>query len=188
MTSFTYTKTGPFNNNSAPGISASFVNNVENELAALNNAATDTNITSDTNGVFAARALNVSPVAVSVSGTVSGFATAVMYFTGTIKRVLVWFQGYKSASAQSLTLPVAFTGTSLWTVTELQGGKIEALASGSAQTFSIQTAIAVGGGSQTAQAFINSWSTGLCRSAFDTVRVTVTGTTATSAVVTIEGT
>lgn len=188
MTSFTYTKHGPFNNNSAPGIDGSFLNAVENELVALNNAATDTNITSDTNGVFTAKALNVSPVAVSVSGTVSGFCTMVEYFTGTMKRVLIWLNGYKSASAQTLPLPVAFTGTSLWTVTELQGGKMEALSSGSAQTFSIMTAIAVGGGSQTSQAFINSWSIGLCRGVFDTVRVTVTGTTAASSVITIEGT
>jgi hypothetical protein len=49
-----YSPTGPFTNNTVPpGISATFLNNVENFLVTVNSAATDSNITSGGSGNLA---------------------------------------------------------------------------------------------------------------------------------------
>src|SRR6266487_3214559 len=46
-----YSNTGPFTNNVVPpGISATFLNNVENFLDTVNSAATDSHVTADGNG------------------------------------------------------------------------------------------------------------------------------------------
>lgn len=45
-----YTQYGPFVNGSAPGISSSFLNQLESFLVTINNAATDANISSDGSG------------------------------------------------------------------------------------------------------------------------------------------
>ena len=100
--------------------------------------------------------------------------------------MVIW-ANYKSAAAQTLKLPVAFGGNSVWQITEMQGGRLEGLASGTAQTFSVMATMAVAGGTQGSQAFLNSWSFGLCRGGFDTVRITITGTTPASAMAIIEG-
>ena len=42
-----YANTGPFVNNAPPGISATFLNNVENFLDTINSAATDSHISAD---------------------------------------------------------------------------------------------------------------------------------------------
>lgn len=187
MTYSVYVKTGPFVNNAAPGISANMLNSVENYLVAQNHASTDTYINADGNGNLTVTALNITPVPVIVSGTVSGTTALYQYMIGTVKRALVIWTNYKSSSAQSLTLPVAFTNNSYWIVSELQGGKLEGLSSGTAQTFSVLSTVAVTGGSQGSQAFLNGWSQGLCRGGCDTIRITVTGTTAASAIALIEG-
>ena len=45
-----YTQYGPFTNGTSPGISATFLNNVETFLLSLNSASYDANITSDGSG------------------------------------------------------------------------------------------------------------------------------------------
>jgi hypothetical protein len=122
-----------------------------------------------------------------VKGTVSGQVLINQYISGFVTRLQVSLSNYKSGAAQTLKLPYNIAGPSVWQVTELQGGKVEALANGTAQTFSVQTTLAVGGGSQAPQTFMNSWSFGMCRTGFDTIRITVTGTTPATCMFTIEG-
>lgn len=195
----TYTKHGPFVNNSGPGIDQNFLNDVESSLLALNPGVS-------TNVVFGADIITqIGEIAVngillvpdadnnkstgSVNGTVSGTFFVTQYITGTVNFVHVYCNNYKSAAAQTIRLPVFSINNqpTMWRVTELQGGKLEALANGVAQTFSIQTGMAAGGGTQVPQTFINSWSFGLCRSGFDSIRITVTGSTPTSCVCSIQG-
>jgi hypothetical protein len=58
-----YTRSGPFTNGGAPGISATFLNNVENFLVSLgtstvNTAATDTHVSSDGSGDVTVKSIN----------------------------------------------------------------------------------------------------------------------------------
>lgn len=191
MTYITYTNTGPFVNGGAPGISASFLNALETFCHA---GWFDSQITSDTNGDLTAvgfvvngGAMGVNTTPVVAAGSVSGTASLYEYFNGAVKRCLLFLNNYKSAAAQSLTLPTAFTNFSYWIVSELQaGGQVEGLLGGGAQTFSVLTALALAGGTQNPQASLKSWSQGMLRSAFDTLRVTQTAT-ATTGLILIEG-
>ena len=134
-------------------------------------------------------ALNLQTAPVTVSGSVSGTASLYQILTGTVKITVVECINYKSAAAQTLALPVAYTqGGSHWVADELQGGQVEALAAGVAQTFSVRTALPTssGGGSQIPLTVLRGWSDGACRTAFDTVRVTST-TNAATCVITIVG-
>jgi len=45
-----YSNTGPFVNNTTPGISATFLNNIENFLDSINSSAYDTHVSSDGSG------------------------------------------------------------------------------------------------------------------------------------------
>jgi hypothetical protein len=55
-----YSNTGPFTNNvTPPGVSATFLNNVENFLDTVNSLATDANNTSDSNGNATVVTINV---------------------------------------------------------------------------------------------------------------------------------
>lgn len=146
-----YTPTGPWTNGGAPGISAAFLGNIENWITQVDNTTS-----------------------VSVSGSVSGTATLYQFLQGVVKGAIVVLSNYKSSGSQTLALPVAFSTTSYWWTTDFQSGKIEALLSGSAQTFSVITALALGGGTESPQTFLESFSQGQCRSGFDTVRITST--------------
>lgn len=152
-----YTKTGPFVNGGAPGISATFLNNVENWIEQVDNTTV-----------------------VTVSGSVSGSASLYQFLQGTVKAALVTWNNYKSSGAQNLALPLAFTSQSLWWVGDLQGGTIAGTLSGTSQTFSVMTALALGGGSESAQAYLNNFSLGMLRSGFDTVKLTVSTNAASS--------
>ncbi len=176
-------------NGSAPGISAAFLNALESFCF---NGWFDSAITSNGSGVMTSLGQTVNgpiqpnPTGVQVTGSVSGTCTLYQLFTGTVKKIIVLLSNYKSGAAQSMALPVAFTSESYWWTTEFQSGQIEGLSGGSAQTFSVLTALAIGGGTQNPQTSLKSWSQGMLRTAFDTVRITSL-TTAASSVVVIEG-
>lgn len=146
-----YTPTGPWTNGGAPGISAAFLGNVETWIGQVDNTTT-----------------------VVATGSVSGTATLYQFLQGVVKGAVVVFSNYKSAAAQTLALPVAFSTASYWWTTDFQSGKIEALLSGAAQTFSVITAFGLSGGTESPQAFLDSFSQGQCRAGFDTIRVTST--------------
>ena len=142
----------------------------------------DSAITSDHSGVLTTSGVIVNgyqqlnPTAVTVNGSVSGNVAMYQHWTGTnLKRVTLIWNGYKSAAAQTLALPTAFSFISYWIVSDLQtNGKIEGLSSGTAQTFSVLTGLALGGGTTGAQTYLQSYSQGMCRAGFDTVRITCT--------------
>lgn len=169
-----YTPTGPFVDGSPPGMSAAFFNNVENWIV---NAVSDSSLSS-TAGILTMLGAKINTPAVSVSGSVSGTASLYEILQGTVKAGLIYWNGYRSGGAQTMALPTALTATSYWWVSETQGGTLEALLSGTAQTFSVVTALALGGGTQQSQSYLKQHSQGMCRTGFDTVRITVTSSVA----------
>lgn len=114
-----YQQYGPFANNSAPGISASFLNALETFLLAINAAAYDSNVTSDGNGNVTANGLVVGSGMTSLvaqttvkNGSTSGTMTVYEFFTGSsLKIVLVRYGNYKNAaaSANNVTLNTPFS-------------------------------------------------------------------------------
>jgi hypothetical protein len=177
-----YTRYGPWTDGTAPGIAAEFLNPVEDVLVALNSAATDSNISALV-GILTVLGMKINPTPVAVSGSVSGSVNLYQLFSGNIKLVAAYYNNYRSAAAQTLALPTAFTTTSYWWTMDLQTGKAEALLSGTPQTFSVLTAIGISGGTQNPQTWLNGWSQGGCRAGFDTLRITVTSASATGLVV-----
>lgn len=85
-----YAPTGPWTNGGAPGISASFLGNLENWIKQV-----------DSN----------SSILVTVAGTTSGTANLYQILQGTVKAFLLQYVGYRNSSAteQRLTLPTPFT-------------------------------------------------------------------------------
>jgi hypothetical protein len=170
-------------NGSPPGLDASFFNAVETMLAG---GWFDSTVVSNGSGVVTLNgmvingAIQCNPAAVTVSGSISGTCTLYQYMTGTVKRCMIVCNNYRSASAQNLVLPVAFTGNSYWIVSELSSGTIEAMKVGASQVFSVWVTQAAAGGTQSSNTGLNTWSQGLCRAGFDTVKITVTSSVASS--------
>src|SRR5438876_9273719 len=90
-----YSPTGSFVNGNAPGISATFLNNLEAYIAWAEGDAS---------------------AQVSVSGTTAGTAVLYQFLQGGLKGFLLYFNGYRNSTAteQYLTLPVAFTAYGVW--------------------------------------------------------------------------
>src|SRR5260221_11773068 len=83
-----YTPTGPFVDNTSPGIDHNFLNNIEAWIGQVDNAA-----------------------ATTLSGT-TGTVTAYMPFQGPhYKKVLLWLNKFQNTrgSTTALSLPTAFT-------------------------------------------------------------------------------
>lgn len=111
----TYSKTGPFVNASAPGISATFLNNVENTLTAINSAATDSHVTSDGTGLVTLPGLNVNATAVTINGATAGSITLYQPMRGPVFKVVIMrLTGFRNngGHTQGIVLPSAFTGRS----------------------------------------------------------------------------
>ena len=85
-----YAATGPWTNNAAPGISGAALNEIEGWIQQVDN----------------------SP-AVTINGSTSGTASLYMPFTGFFKCVFVQLSNFRNGggSAQTITLPVAFTNS-----------------------------------------------------------------------------
>lgn len=114
-----YTQYGPFTDNSAPGISASFLNPLETFLLAINSAGYDSFVSSDGSGNVTLNGLRVggglttlAPITTVKNGSTSGTMTVYEFLTGTsLKIVLVRFGNYKNAaaSANNVTLNTPFS-------------------------------------------------------------------------------
>lgn len=111
MTYNTYTKTGPFTNGGAPGISAAFLNALEDFAFA---GWFDSLITSNGSGRISASGLSITST--NTVGTTNGSANFCQFLQGTIKGCFVHFASYRNATAteQKITLPVAFTAYGVW--------------------------------------------------------------------------
>lgn len=177
MPNASYTEYGPFTNGAAPGINQTFLNALETFLLAINTLATDPNITAS-GGIATLLALALSPTPVQVTGSVSGTATLYQYQQGTVKKGIVYWANYKSGAAQTLALPVAFTTGALAQTGETQGQTIEFLSGGSPVTLSVLTTLNPTGGTETSEGSIKAWSSAQIRTAFDTIRLTFTGSNA----------
>lgn len=143
-----YTKTGPFVNGSAPGISANFLNNVETVLLAVNSAATDNKITSDGTGLLTALGLNINAAATVQNGATAGNVTLYQPFRGThFKMIVARFTGFRNngGHTQGVILPLAFTDRSKVWVGDLPSTGVQFQKSGVTQSIAIATsAVATG--------------------------------------------
>ena len=90
-----YNPTGPWTNNAAPGIQASFLNNLEAYIAWAEGDAS---------------------AQVTVTGTTAGSATCYQFLQGGLKGLFLYFAGYRNSTAteQLLALPVGFTTYAGW--------------------------------------------------------------------------
>jgi len=133
-----YTSTGPFVNGAAPGISATFLNNVENWINQVEG--------------------DISSVV--LSGGTAGTATCYQVMQGTFKYTLIQLSGFRTAgSPQQITLPVAYTFGAYIRTTDLETMSVRS--GGSDQTTRTMTAFpsgaGVAGGSVSGTVF-NGWS------------------------------
>lgn len=119
----TYTVTGPFTNGGAPGISATFLNNVENWIESVDN-----------------------PAGTVLNGSTSGTATLYQVLNGTSKYIIVNLNNFRNGggSTQTIALPVPFTA--VVSVRSTDAPAFQLLHTAAAITLFIITALAVGGG------------------------------------------
>src|SRR5258708_156837 len=117
-----YVPHGIFSNGAAPGIDASFLNSLESYIAWAEGDAS---------------------AQVTVAGTTAGSATCYQFFQGGVKGFLLYWNGYRNATAteQLLALPVGFTTWAGWIAfgpipqahfyiaTTQQNGKVEVITS-----------------------------------------------------------
>src|SRR5260221_11163606 len=132
-----YTPTGPFVDNTSPGIDHNFLNNIEAWIGQVDNAA-----------------------ATTLSGT-TGTVTAYMPFQGPhYKKVLLWLNNFQntSGSTTALSLPTAFTRGGKVKTENLH--IIELGVGTSAQTRNIITGIAAAAGRRASPTYIKDKSFG----------------------------
>src|SRR5579885_553302 len=143
-----YVLTGPFTNGSAPGISANFLNNIEDWMATVDGDIAN---------------------APSLSGSTSGVALLYQFFSGVHKVIYIYLNGFRNggASAQNITFPQAFT--SALKITTADTNTFSLLTSGTAQNIAILTALGAGGGTTVSQTTMGSYSLGWCNHAIDTI-------------------
>lgn len=145
-----YIVTGPFVDNSAPGIAHGFLNNLEGWIEQAEGATGS----------------------VSVAGSTTGTATLYQILQGTIKIAIIVLSNFKNGAAgdKNLALPTPFVSHCLFWSGD--SGPFDLKSSGTSQTIWTQTSFAAsagnagGNGSATNT---NSNCNGHCDSAFDTV-------------------
>lgn len=109
MTLTTYSPVGPWTNGAPPGINKSFLDGIENFLAATG-AGWDSNASWDGNGILTLLGLALNTTGTPLSGGSSGTATLYQPLRGTIKFALVVCSNFKTGgSNQTIALPAAFT-------------------------------------------------------------------------------
>lgn len=186
-----YTKTGPFVNNSAPGISANFLNNVENELVAINSAATDSHITADGTGLLTALGLNVNCTPVIMNGSTSGNVALRQPCRGpNFKLVIMHFNSFRNngGKTQGIVLPTAFLDRSVVLCGDLPSTGISFQKSGVSNSVAIKNTInASSGGTVTNATLLHGNSWGEILGGWDTMIVPTGGSIAVSGVMFIVG-
>lgn len=136
-----YGRYGPFTDDEEPGMSAEFLNPLEDFLVSINSAATDSRLTSDGNG-----RLNLNTVGNSVTGQTSGTATLYQMSTGIIKEFVLVLSNYRNTASQTITLPTAFVAGGQGYVGNTVGNSYSFLLSGTAQNLRVLTTIGTSGG------------------------------------------
>lgn len=106
-----YPNHGPFNDAAPPGIDETLMNDINAALLALNNAVSDSNITSNGSGLMTLLGLVNNAPPVTVNGTTAGSAQLYQFLRGSVKGILVHFTGYRNSTTteQTLALPQPFT-------------------------------------------------------------------------------
>src|SRR6266702_1096685 len=151
-----YTKAGPFVNGSAPGINATFLNNVETWLATVSSVL---------NPPSNASTIRISSYNTIKNGSSSGTMTVYECFApgSDLKIVRVSYDQYKNASATAndVTLQAPFSQGASFQSGLIQGTQL--LASGSAVTLDFITSLSATGDGGTANGTkINAHNIGSC--------------------------
>lgn len=197
-----YSPTGPFTDNTPPGIDAAFLNNVETCLTALcgatgsggtvNSLATDTNVSSDGNGNATMNSVSVNKVVISpnshsINGSTSGTATLYQTDTGRYKRCIIVLSNFwnNGGNAQNISIPTPFTTSCLIRTHAMY--QLQLLSSGSAQNIAIITNLATAGGSTSSQTNIAAYSIGISNHAIDTVSFLSGGSSGQTGIIILEG-
>ncbi|SRR5579885_1268950 len=146
-----YVLTGPFTNGSAPGISANFLNNIEDWMATVDGDIAN---------------------APSLSGSTSGVALLYQFFSGVHKVIYIYLNGFRNggASAQNITFPQAFTSSLLIRVSDTNTFSL--LSSGVAQNIGIINGFpssGTSGGTYFTATTCPGCLTGFCNHAIDTI-------------------
>lgn len=187
-----YTKTGPFTNGSAPGISALFLNNVETELAAINSAATDSNISADGTGLLTTLGLNVNAAATKITGSTAGNITLYQPFRGPVfKLVIMRLNGFRNngGSTQGIVLPSAFTSRCKVWCGDMPSTGVQFQKSGVTQNIAIATSTVTTGNTSSNVATLYRHTIGeiLSESGWDTMIIPTGGTGVTDGVIVVVG-
>lgn len=186
-------------NDVGPEISDQFLNDLEAFLVqvpvtspTVNSLATDTNVSSDSNGnatvvSLTAQSLNVQPAAVQLVGATAGTATLYQIDSGLRKYILVVLSNFWNASGgvQSIALPVPFVG-----MVEMRTQacyQVELWVASAAQTLNVVTALGAGGGTVANQTYLGPWSRGGCLAAVDTLSFRSGDTAGRSGLILLEG-
>jgi hypothetical protein len=169
-----YVQYGPWEDGGSPGISAEFLAPLEDFLLSINSAAYDSHVSSDGSGKLSIVTLNAVPSTVTLNGGTAGTAVLVQDMVGSIKRVIVTLNGFRTAgSAQTIAIPVPFTkqcfvrSGNLGSATGFNGFQL--VGSSVAQSVGLITALSASGGTNTSMTTIFGHSLGECFHAVDTI-------------------
>ncbi len=144
-----YPVTGPFTNNSAPGIAFGFLNNLEAFIQQLEG---DTGVT-------------------TINGGTNGTADHYQILQGTVKVCVIIEKSFRTAGAnQDWTLPVAFTTKAFFFAGDCV--TFSFVNASSVQNVDVITALAAGGGTPVNQGTVSAHSLGGITHPFDTIRHT----------------
>ena len=164
-----YTPTGPFVNGGAPGISAPFLNNMENYLQLLRTA--DVNITANGAGLLTALALAINTPPVTITGNTAGTATLYQVLQGTVKLAVLSMNGYRNntGTEQVIYFPVPYSNKAVVITGATQS--LHSYYGGNQQNNTIRcfTGLVAGGGSSSIQSNINQYSIGIFTNNFDAI-------------------
>lgn len=188
----TYTKVGPFVNNSQPGLNATFFNNVENTLVSINTAATDSHISADGTGLLTALGLNVNATATTLTGATAGSITLYQPFRGPVfKAVIMRLTGFRNngGHTQGIVLPSAFTGRCKVWAGDMPSTGVQFQKSGVTQSIAVPTSTTTTGNSSTnvTTLFRHTYGEILSASGWDTMIIPTGGTGVTDGVIFIVG-
>lgn len=167
MTKVTYTQYGPWTDGGSPGVAAEFLNPLETFLVA---GWFDSAITSDGSGNLSAVSFIATTTGTVLNGGSAGTATLWQDCRGSIKRVFIYANGFKTgASNQTIALPVAFTKGGFIRTGFIN--KVQLLSSGGEITINISTAFnATSIGTTSGEPTMWGYGIGEVRDGFDTVQ------------------
>lgn len=188
----TYTRTGPFSNNSQPALNATFFNAVEDALVSINSAAIDTHVSADGTGLLTVLGLNVAAAPTSITGTTSGGITLYQPFRGpSFKMVIMRLTQYRNngGHTQGIVLPAAFTARCKVWCGDMPSTGVQFQKSGVTQNIAVPTSVSTTGNSVTnvPTLFRHTYGEILSESGWDTMIIPTGGTAIADGVIFIVG-